>query len=107
MVFRTAQGQEDSHSIDEVNALFDAGAQQIRKPSGVLIDHAVAVLGLAPERCVMVGDQYFTDVASANLGGIRSVKVDTFGKKTFPRSIRTTQKFEPIIFRLLNGKPKR
>ena len=107
LVYRTALAQQDSHSEAQITALLAEGAQQIRKPSRELIEHATNVLNLAPDKCVMIGDQYFTDVASANLAGIRSIKVKTFGKKTFPRSLQTTQRLELVIFRLLNGKPRR
>ncbi len=105
-VFRTALGDDDTHSRDHIIDLLAAGGQQIRKPSRELIEHATNVLGVPPDRCVMIGDQYFTDVASANLAGARSIKVKTFGKRTFPRSIQITQKLELAIYRMLNGAPR-
>ncbi len=105
-VFRTALGNDDTHSNDRITNLLAAGGRQIRKPSRELIAHATKVLGVEPDRCVMIGDQYFTDVASANLADTRSIKVKTFGKRTFPRSIQTTQKLELAIYRVLNGVPR-
>jgi hypothetical protein len=100
--FRTAHGTTDSHTRSQIDELLKSGYRQIRKPSGELIGHAVEALGFPGSRCVMIGDQYLTDIASANLGGIRSIKVETYGRKTFPRSIRFSQRLERVLFRLVN-----
>lgn len=104
VITRTARGGSDTHTLDEIRALLDLGYEQIRKPSADLILHALSVIAVPGERTVMVGDQYLTDVASANLGGIRSVKVDTFARNTFPRSIRFSQRLERILYRMVNGR---
>ena len=49
---------------------------------------------------VMVGDQYFTDIAGANLAGIRSIKVDTFDPPSFPFVLRSFQRIESLLYRL-------
>ncbi len=56
-------------------------------------------------RVLMVGDQYLTDVASANLAGIRSAKVRTFRRDTFPRSLRFSQALEVTLYRVMHGRP--
>lgn len=77
----------------------------LKKPSAELIDFAIDRLGADQrDRVFMVGDQYFTDIAGANLAGIRSVKVPTFGRHSFPFPIRSFQLIERGIYRLLHGK---
>ncbi len=84
--------------LEQVSALLANGARQIRKPSGDLITYAMNVLGIDdPKSILMVGDQYLTDVASANLAGARSAKVRTFRRDTFPASIRFSQRLEQAL----------
>ena len=77
-------------------------ARPIRKPSRRLVEAALAEVGLAhrPEAVLMVGDQYFTDIASANLAGIRSAKVPTLHRSTFPAPVRLSQRLEGLLYRL-------
>lgn len=81
----------------------------IRKPSPALVLAALDELGLGdrPEAALMVGDQYFTDIAAANLAGIRSAKVPTLARASFPAPVRTAQRLEAILFRLMYGRPRR
>jgi predicted HAD superfamily phosphohydrolase YqeG len=75
----------------------------LKKPSAVLVELALAHLGIDdPAGAVMVGDQYFTDIAGANLAGIRSVKVPSFGRGSFPLPIRVFQLLERGLYRLLH-----
>jgi len=84
------------------------GADVLKKPEAVLIELALRELGLTDPRAVlMVGDQYFTDIAGANLGGVRSAKVDTLARETFAFPIRMFQRTEAIIYRVLHGVPHR
>ena len=53
----------------------------------------------------MVGDQYFTDIAGANLAGVRSIKLSAIGPESLPRSIRMGQMVERLVYRLLHGAP--
>ncbi len=72
----------------------------LRKPSAELIDVAVAALGVQSRDAVlMVGDQYLTDIAGANLGGIRSLKVPTYAPGSFPMSVRALQALERAWYR--------
>jgi predicted HAD superfamily phosphohydrolase YqeG len=78
----------------------------LKKPSAALIDLALDHLGVRDrDGAFMVGDQYFTDIAGANLAGIRSVKVPTFGRGSFPLAIRLFQLVERSLYRLLYGRP--
>jgi predicted HAD superfamily phosphohydrolase YqeG len=75
--------------------------QPVKKPSAKLVECAMRVIGRVDRSgVVMVGDQYFTDIAGANLAGIRSVKVDTFDPGSFPFAVRSFQRFESLFYRL-------
>ena len=50
---------------------------------------------------VMVGDQYTTDIAGANLAGIRSIKVATIARHSFPFPVRLLQTMEDMLVRAL------
>lgn len=74
----------------------------VKKPSGELIDMVLDQLGDPPrDRVFMVGDQYFTDIAGANLAGIKSVKVPTYQPASFPLPVRTFQLLERLIYRIM------
>lgn len=75
----------------------------LRKPNPLPVMEALKALGREdrPESVVFVGDQYFTDVASANLAGIRSAKVPTLHRKSFPLPVRIGQRFEWLWVRFL------
>jgi predicted HAD superfamily phosphohydrolase YqeG len=103
LVFRHKLGGRDTHTVDEVNGILSDGGSQIRKPSRELIEYGRQVLGVVdPHSVLMVGDQYLTDIASANLAGARSVKVRTFGRDTFPRPIRLSQRIENLLYSALH-----
>jgi hypothetical protein len=75
--------------------------QPIKKPSAKLVECAMRVIGQEDRSgVVMVGDQYFTDIAGANLAGIRSIKVETFDPRSFPFAVRSFQRFESLFYRL-------
>lgn len=98
-VFRRKLGGQDTHTAEAVEALLAAGGRQIRKPSGELIRYGMEVLDVDDAAAVlMVGDQYLTDVASANLAGAKSVKVRTFRRDTFPRDIQASQRIEQFLY---------
>jgi len=100
-VFRQRLRGVDTHTPEDIERLLATGGRQIRKPNGELIEYGMEVLGEAdPQTVLMVGDQYLTDIASANLAGTRSAKVKTFRRDTFPSSIRTSQRLETLIYRL-------
>ena len=87
----------------------DAGIlRPIRKPSRRLVRAALEELDLAdrPDAALMVGDQYFTDIASANLAGVRSVKVRTLHRGSFPAPVRLSQRLEGVLYRLKHGHPR-
>lgn len=87
---------QDHHPISPVS-----GLRPLKKPSGELLHFAAEAIGVPPDRAVMVGDQYFTDIAGANLAGMRSIKVPTLGRSSFPWPIRVFQRIEALLYRLL------
>lgn len=77
----------------------------LKKPSAQLVRLVLEELGSpAPERTFMVGDQYFTDIAGANLAGIGSIKVPTLDRAGFPLAVKSFQRMEELLYRLLYGK---
>lgn len=104
LVLRTRHGHRDSWSPAELEAALAAGAVPIRKPSRELVLGVVAALDLSPADVVMVGDQYFTDIAGASMAGVRTIKVPTLQRASFPRRIRLAQHIECALFRLRHGR---
>lgn len=74
--------------------------RQIRKPDSRLIEFALRELGCSREGALMIGDQYYTDIAGANMSGVRSLKVETLGRRSFSRPVRLLQGFEKTMYRL-------
>jgi predicted HAD superfamily phosphohydrolase YqeG len=68
--------------------------EALRKPDARIMRFAVEQLGVPAGAVLMVGDQYWTDVAGAGLAGLRSAKVPTAGPSTFPPAIRLFQRIE-------------
>ncbi len=89
------------HGTDSIDPR--PGLPALRKPDPALIHFTVAWLGCTRDRVVMVGDQYFTDIAGANLAGIRSIKVPTLGRAYFPGPVRWFQRVESLLYRVLYG----
>lgn len=104
LLYRRLQGHRDSWTSDELARQLAAGAAVIRKPNAVLVDYAAQELGLAKGAIVMIGDQYLTDVAGANLGGVRSIKLPTLARETFRTSVKLSQRFELALYGLLYGR---
>ena len=102
--FRTLHRGVESGTADQLAKWLADGAYVLRKPSAELIGYAVRELGCAKEHVVMVGDQYLTDVAGANLGGIRSIKLPTQAPETFRRTVRLGQIVESVLFALVHGR---
>lgn len=95
-IARHVVGGVDTHA-----AAHPPAGTAVRKPSAALIEAAAAALGGIPmDALLVVGDQYFTDVASANLAGARSVKVRTYRPESFPAAVRVGQRLETLVARL-------
>ncbi len=112
--FRVRRGPRESWRGPGAAAASSAGdgipgdLRPIRKPSRRLVRAALEELGVAdrPAAALMVGDQYFTDIASANLAGVRSVKVPTLHRASFPAPVRWSQRLEAVLYRLKYGRPR-
>ncbi|MFQ5703662.1 MAG: HAD hydrolase-like protein [Gemmatimonadales bacterium] len=100
-VFRHKWRGEDTHTADAITAILASGGRQLRKPAGRLVRYTMELLEIDdPAAVLLVGDQYLTDVASANLAGARAAKVPTFRRDTFPLSIRMSQRLEWLLYAL-------
>lgn len=100
LLSRRLLGRDDSWTPEELASRLATGAVPLRKPNADLVHLAVAELGVDPAGAVMVGDQHFTDIAGANLAGIRSIKLSNPAPASFPLSIRIMQQLEALAYRL-------
>ncbi|MFQ5747056.1 MAG: YqeG family HAD IIIA-type phosphatase [Gemmatimonadota bacterium] len=90
---------------DARDAPSPAEARPIRKPDAALVAFALEEAGeTEARRAAMVGDQYMTDIAGANLAGVQSIKVRTVARSTFPFAVRWFQRIEEVWQRLLAGR---
>ena len=97
-ILRVLEGGRDSHSKDELAKILAEG-RVLRKPSGKLIELAMNHLGIIDkQKMMMVGDQYLTDIASGNMGGILTAKVPAYGRHSFPMALRISQRLEQTLF---------
>lgn len=103
VLYRRLQGTRDTWTADELARRLAGGARVIRKPSAVLVEYALRELGCGRDEAVMIGDQYLTDVAGANLGGVRSIKLPTLARETFRPAVRFSQALERGLYTVLYG----
>jgi predicted HAD superfamily phosphohydrolase YqeG len=83
----------------------DAGVTTIRKPEALLVRFALQLAGnLTLDDALMVGDQYFTDIAGANEAGVRALKVRTWQRRSFPWPVAWMQRMEAVMYRVFFGK---
>ena len=101
-LYRRLLGSSDSWTDDQLAAHLAAGARVIRKPSAALVDYAVRELECERTAVLMIGDQYLTDVAGANLAGVRSVKLPTLARESFRASVRVSQRLELLLYRVFH-----
>ncbi len=105
VVLRSWSGRSERWSGLDGSAVEPPPADQrhpVKKPSAELIEFALVAAGSPPrDQVYMVGDQYFTDIAGANLAGIRSIKVPTLARQSFPFAVRSFQRIESALYRAL------
>lgn len=100
VVFRSLRGGESVWSDKGFDQYVELGMPPIKKPSEELTEFAIRELDCRREQVVMVGDQYFTDIAGANLAGVHSIKVPTLARESFPFAVRQFQRIEGLAYRL-------
>ncbi len=100
---RRLLGTDDTWTDAELRQRLAEGARVIRKPDAELVAYALRELGCTKNEAVMIGDQYLTDVAGANLGGVRSIKLPTLARETFRPAVRFSQALERGLYTLLHG----
>ena len=104
VVRRTLFQGQDRWSDPAAQAFHPHALQRISKPSDTLFHCVMEELGIADARTLMmIGDQYFTDVAGANLSGAISVKVSTWRRDSFPLALRLFQRAEQLVYTARNG----
>lgn len=85
--------------------LTDSRITTIRKPDARLLGFALQFAGDVPaEAALMVGDQYFTDIAGANEGGVPTLKVRTWERGSFPAPVACMQRLETVLYRIRHGR---
>ena len=79
------------------------GAQFVshaQKPRREGYDRAAAALGRAPQRCLVVGDQLFTDILGGNNAGMKTVIVSPLCEEEDPIPFRKRRRLEKLLLRL-------
>lgn len=105
LVVRRRLGGDERWTDDGGNVTQVRTGRLLRKPSVAMVRIALAELGCAlPLTALMVGDQYLTDVAPANIAGARTVKVRTIDPHSFPATVRVFQWAERVLYRFSPGK---
>lgn len=103
LLYRRVVGATDTWTAEELSGRLAEGAHVVRKPSAALVAYALRELGCSAGEAVMIGDQYLTDVAGANLGGVRSIKLPTLAPETFRRAVRVGQVAESLLYAVAHG----
>jgi predicted HAD superfamily phosphohydrolase YqeG len=106
VAYRRLRGGDDTWTAADLEARLAAGWRVIRKPRSVLVEYAVKEMELDRGAVVMIGDQYMTDVAGANLGGVRSIKLPTLAQDSFRPVVKFSQRLERTLYVVLYGRPR-
>ena len=72
MVSNNFHSDQVQESADELGI---AKIDHAMKPCPAALIHACRKFGVPKEQTILIGDQYFTDVAAGNLAGIRTILV--------------------------------
>ena len=103
LLYRRLQGTADTWTRAERDSRLAAGARVVRKPNALLVEYAMRELGVTKGETAMIGDQYMTDVAGANMAGVRSIKLPTLARETFRPAVRFSQALERGLYSVLYG----
>jgi hypothetical protein len=101
-IFRVRMGDEDRWTRPARGLL-----RSIRKPDPCLVGFPLEYLGVPASAAAVVGDQHLTDVAAANLAGVRSVKVPTLGAEALPPVARLLQTVDAWSYQVSRWLPPR
>ena len=74
------------------------------KPSPIGFWRGVRRLGLKRRECAVVGDQIFTDILGANLGGVPSILLEPIKVETEKRFLRLRRRWEVPLRRAIKEK---
>lgn len=100
LVVRRRLGDDERWTDGIGNVTQVRSSHVLRKPSVAMVRVALAELGCTSSvTALMVGDQYLTDVAPANIAGVRTVKVRTVEPHSFPPTVRAFQWAERVLYR--------
>ncbi len=66
---------------ESFDAILIADEVGMVKPDPRMFAHACALLGVAPQRAVMVGDRYHRDVTGAHAAGLRTIWLDIHAER--------------------------
>ena len=88
-LFVTSNNRHPDRVINFCRALDVPYITRARKPRREGFDRVLDIMGVTPDRAVMIGDQIFTDVLGAHRAGIRAVLVRPITLKRYPlRALR-------------------
>ena len=71
-----------------VKTIVISEAVGLRKPQKEIFEYAARQLGVAPEACLMVGDNHEADCLGALGAGMSALWIDRFGTGTKPQGVR-------------------
>ncbi len=71
-----------------------------QKPRREGYDRAAQALGHAPDACMVVGDQLFTDILGGNSAGMQTVIVEPLCEAEDPVAFRKRRRLEKLLLRL-------
>ncbi|MGH7541100.1 MAG: HAD hydrolase-like protein [Gemmatimonadota bacterium] len=102
LAFRVLHEGRETRRGPGADRLGGPGVRPLRKPSAQLVEAVLRVIGMeaARDHVLMVGDQHFTDIASATLAGVRSARVPTIDRAGFPWPVRVSQRLERGLYRV-------
>lgn len=87
LLLTNGDSQLQREKIDSISGLADyfdhiivSGEFGVGKPSPLIFEHAVNLLGISSGQCMMVGDTLGTDILGANRAGISNIWINHSGK---------------------------
>lgn len=72
---------ETGSLIASIETMTGMKVEHIGKPSPYLFEHVMNRYGIAPDHCVMVGDNYRTDIIGGSQAGLKTVWINEYNQK--------------------------